>query len=257
MIFLMGGRGYVGSAYARLLDRMGLDYEILTRENFDTYVGRSCDLFINANGNSVKFLADREPLAEFDASVRSVVRSLTEIQSKAYIFLSSGDVYPDTTSPDTSCETQSIDLTQNSRYGFHKFLAETYVRSRHPNAWVFRMGGFVGQGMVKNAIFDMLNDKPVWLDLESELSFINTDTAADYVYRVFASKTPPGTFNLGPRGTVLLRDVYRRLGSKSEVQPDARRVRFELKTQKLEAALGAPLCTAQDEVEAFFQSLGR
>ena len=251
MIFLMGGNGFVGQAYARLFTQRGLPFEIITRENFDSFAGRSCDLFVNANGNSVKFMADREPVAEFDASVRSVVRSLTEIESQAYIFLSSGDVYPDTTSPAVTREDAPIDLARSSRYGLHKALAETYIRNSHPRALIMRMGGFVGPGMRKNAVFDMINGQPVWLDLDSELTFIGTDTAAQIVYALFEKGIAGETINLGPRVPVRLRGIYDRLGCMSEVKADARKVRFELNVDKLEALYGQPLPTTADEIEAF------
>jgi nucleoside-diphosphate-sugar epimerase len=199
-------------------------------------------------------MADREPVAEFDASVRSVVRSLTEIESQAYIFLSSGDVYPDTTSPAVTREDTAVDLTRSSRYGLHKALAETYVRNSHPRALIMRMGGFVGPGMRKNAVFDMISGQPVWLDLDSELTFIGTDTAARIVYALFEKGITGETFNLGPRIPMRLRDIYDRLGCTSEVRADARRVRFELNVDKLEAAYGQPLPTTIDEIEAFLAS---
>jgi nucleoside-diphosphate-sugar epimerase len=257
MIFLMGGNGFVGSGYSRLFTRLNLPYEIITRQNYDSFIGRECDLFVNANGNSVKFMADREPVAEFDASVRSVMRSIVEIKSGAYIFLSSGDVYPDTTVPALTREDLLVDLSKSSRYGLHKAIAETYVRNSHPRSLVMRMGGFVGPGMRKNAIFDMVNGQPVWLDLDSELTFIGTDTAAEIVYALYQRGVCNETINLGPRMPIRLRDVYDRIQCLSEVKADARKVRFELNVDKLEASLGSSLPTTEQEIDRFLTGLGR
>ena len=169
MILVIGGGGFVGQAYPRLFERLGLPYTIVTRENYDALSGIDCDLLINANGNSKKFLSDQDPVFDFDASVTSVVRSLERFKPRRYVLLSSGDVYPTQRSPAETQESAALDTTQMSRYGFHKYLAEMVVNAIHPAPLVIRMGGFVGPGMRKNAIFDMLNDAPVWLHPDSEL----------------------------------------------------------------------------------------
>jgi nucleoside-diphosphate-sugar epimerase len=166
-------------------------------------------------------------------------------------------VYPDTTNPSTSLESNSISIEKSSRYGFHKYLAETYVRTTHSNSIIMRMGGFVGLGMRKNAIFDMMNDKPLWLDLDSELTFINTDTAARLVYGLYENGITNETINLGPRNTVKLNDIYKRLNSQSVKQPEAKKVRFELNIDKLSQHASHALPETMQELEAFFIADGR
>jgi nucleoside-diphosphate-sugar epimerase len=257
VIFILGGEGYVGSAYPRLFQTLGLPHQVITRANYESFVGRSCDVFINANGNSKKFLSDRDPKWDFDASVRSVVASLEDFKTSAYIMLSSGDVYPEQTSPEVSREEMTIDATRQSRYGLHKHVAEHMVRSLRPNHIVMRMGGFVGPGMKKNAIFDILSDAPVWLTPDSQLQFISTDMAARLVWSLYENKRFGETVNLGAQGTVRIGDLHERLKSKSPFQPEARKVRFEISTEKLARLASLPLPTAAAEVEAFFQSIGR
>lgn len=256
MIFVLGGEGYVGSAYPRLFESLGLPHTVITRANYDRFIGQSCDVFVNANGNSRKFVADEDPKGEFDASVRSVLHSLEDFKAGSYVFLSTGDVYPVQASREITREDGAIDLRAQSRYGFHKHMAEILVRTLHPRALVMRMGGFVGPGMKKNAIFDMLNDQPVWLTPDSELQFIRTDTAARLVWEAQSQVSPGEIVNLGVKGVIRIEDVHERLGSKSVYRPEARKVRFELSTEKLEAIV-PDLPTTGGEIEAFFQSIGR
>jgi nucleoside-diphosphate-sugar epimerase len=243
-VFLLGGEGFVGSAYARLLPRLNVDLCVITRATYQDYVGQRCDVFINANGNSKKFLADRDPKLEFDASVRSVVHSLTDFAFDRYVFLSTGDVYPSQINPDVTREDSVLDPCLMSRYGLHKFTAEMHVRAvctQMGRPWlVMRMGGFVGPHMKKNAIFDMLHDQPLWLDLDSELQFISTDRAAQVVWSLVEHGVENETINLGSKGVVTLADVYQRLGCKSDVMPEAKRVRFELNTDKLASLSPVP-----------------
>ncbi len=64
MIYLIGGRGFVGSACARLFAAKGIEHRVITRENYASFRGTPCDVLINANGNSRKrysFTAMRLP----------------------------------------------------------------------------------------------------------------------------------------------------------------------------------------------------
>lgn len=250
MIFIIGGEGFVGSAYVRLLAGKGLPHQVINRANYDAFAGQACDVLINANGNSKKFMADRDPKWEFDASVRSVAHALEDFKAGYVIHLSTGDVYPDQSSPEVSREEQAIDPARQSRYGAHKYIAETLVRAAAPKHLIMRMGGFVGPGMKKNAIYDMLTGAPVWLQPESQLQFIGTDTAAKLVWGLYESGVRNEVVNLGASGAVRIGDIHARLGSASAFQPEARLVQFEISTQKL-AHLAGPLPTSAGEVAAF------
>ena len=215
MIFILGGQGFVGSAYARLFEAEDIPFSVITRQNYPDFIGRRCDVLINANGNSKKFLAEKDPKWEFDASTRSVVHALEDIRSDVYIQLSTGDVYPSQRSPAETLESQNIDSAQLSRYGLHKLIAEFAVKSLHPRHLIFRMGGFVGPGMKKNAIFDLMQGAPIWISPQSQLQFISTDTAARLVWSIYQAGVRGEIVNLGGRGVVKISDVIERLSSRS------------------------------------------
>lgn len=254
VIYVIGGNGFVGSAYARLLAAHRLPHRIVTRENYDSLRGTGCDILVNANGNSKKFLAIREPLNEFDQSVRSVAQTLEDFRCGTYVFLSTGDVYPDQSSPDLTGEDQPIDPARQSRYGLHKALAEQLVRGTQRKWLILRMGGFVGPGLRKNAIYDMLTGGPVWLSAQSELQFISTDSAARLVWGLVERGVHNQVVNLGAQGTVDLGALHRKMGSASSFTPDAPTIRFELSLEKLARLAGAPPPSSQAEVEAFLAS---
>ena len=251
MIYILGGEGFVGSAYARLLRELDEPFIVVTRANYGSLRGSACDVLVNANGNSRKFVAIREPLRDFDASVRSVAASLEDFKAKRYVFLSSGDVYPNTSSPEETCEDAPIDLSLVSRYGLHKYLAEQLVRSVHPAWLTVRMGGFVGPGLKKNAIFDMLTGDPVWLSPESELQFISTDNAARLVWALVQSGLQREVVNLGAEGVLQLGEFHRAIGSASVFKPGAPTVRYELSLERLRRLSGKPLPRTWDCVSDF------
>jgi nucleoside-diphosphate-sugar epimerase len=251
MIYIVGGAGFVGSAYARFCARRGLAHTVITRENTTALAGTSCDLLFNANGNSRKGLADSEPLREFDMSVRSVAETLANFKAKTYVFLSSGDVYPDPSHPETSLESQAPDLSQMSRYGLHKFLAERLVMGSHPDWLVMRMGGFVGPGIRKNAVYDILRSDKVWLSPDAQLQFIHTDHAAELVMGLVEKGVRREVVNLGAEGLVRLGDLHRDTGSRSPFDPAGRLVRYELSLEKLAKLVGTALPQSRAEVAAF------
>lgn len=240
MIYILGGNGFVGSAYARRLAAAGREFAIVTRDNYAEYVGRSCDILINANGNSKKFLADRAPLDEFDASVRSVRKSLAEIRCQTYVYLSTVDVYPDCSPGANTSEAAPLDGASQSTYGFHKYLAEQCVRHSAREWLIFRLGGFVGPGLWKNPIHDILGGGPLWLDPASQLQFLHTDRAADLALSLIDAGCRQEVFNLCGRDVVSLADVIEAAGTSVPVRPGSPVVHYEVDIAKLSSRCHAP-----------------
>lgn len=240
MIYIIGGKGFIGSAIVRACCRRAIEHRILAHDTIDQFTGSSCDILINANGNSKKYMADREPLWEFDASVRSVRASLANIHAARYIHLSSCDVYPDCSSPGSTREDQILDVTKQSAYGFHKYLAEQCVMRYAPQWLIFRMGGFVGPGLKKNAVYDILHGGPLWLNPRSELQFIHVDTAADIILELARSEQNHEIFNLCGAGTIALSEVLEAAGSGVVCEPGSPVVRYEVSIEKLSQIWNIP-----------------
>lgn len=240
MIFILGGRGLLGSAFARVCERRGQPFQIIDRQNYGNYAGARCDIFVNANGNSRKPLAKTEPLREFDASVRSVRASLIDFPCDQYVHLSSCDVYPDCSSPEFTKEDQRFDPAHQSPYGFHKYLAEECVRHAAGNWLIFRLGGFVGPGLKKNAVFDILTGGPLWLDPNSALQFLHTESAAEIMLDLAARGTVSReTFNLCGRGLIELTEIMEIAGT-VPVQPGSPCVRYDVSIEKISQVVAVP-----------------
>jgi len=240
MIFLIGGEGFVGSAFTRTLEARGIKHVIITRQNYHEFVGKRCDVVINANGNSSKILAVKNPLQEFDATVRSVRASLVDFKYDCYVYLSSCDVYPDCSSPTTTSEDTIIDITKQSPYGFHKYLAEQCVRHAAPNWLIVRCGGFVGPGLKKNAIYDILIGGRLWLNPKSELQFMNTDRFAEAMLELINRKKYNEIFNICGWGLIKLQDVIDAIQAKPKLQPQSPLVRYNVNIAKISKLLDVP-----------------
>ena len=251
MIYVVGWRGFVGSAFTRLCERLALEHQVITRQNYDGFRGTACDILINAGGNSKKYLSDNEPVADFDMSVRSVVETLEAFRAKTYVLISTGDVYPDQSTPEVTREDQSFVVNNLSRYGLHKFMAECLVQGIHPNWLNIRAGGLVGPGLKKNAIFDMLTDAPVWLTPNSELQFLSTDAAATIVWDLLEKAVRNEVINIGGLGLVRLQNVHDLIGSRSSFKKDARQINYELNLDKLQSLVDIPIPESISEVKEF------
>jgi len=240
MIFIIGGRGFIGSAFARNCSASNREFQVLDRQNYHEFIGQACDILINANGNAKKYLAQQEPLFDFNASVRSVRTSLIDFKYNLYVYLSSADVYPDPSSPQTTLEEQTLDVSRQSPYGFHKYLAEQCVQHVAKRWLILRLGGFVGLGLKKNPIFDIVNGEPLRVDPNSEMQFMSTDKTAEIVMDLLDQGFVHQVLNLSSCGVVKLLEVMDRVGYKGPVEPGSPHVRYEINVEKISRSVSLP-----------------
>lgn len=240
MIFIIGGNGFVGSAFARYCQSQGLEHAVITRENYNEFIGHSCKILIDANGNSKKYLADKCELEDFGASVRSVRASAIDFRYKLYVYISSCDVYPDCTNPETTREDIPILVNHQSKYGFHKYLAELCVQHIAKKWLIFRMGGFVGPGLKKNPIFDILHGGPLWLDQESELQYMSIDDAARIILEFTNKEFCNRIFNLCGDGIIKLKDIVEMVKHSISMVENAPYVRYEINIEKIKQEITIP-----------------
>src|SRR5439155_21307577 len=93
MYFVLGGTGFVGSAVCRFLEASGESHVTITRTNYNDWMGRSCETFVNCAGNARKFWSNLHPYDDFVASVELAVRSLHDFRYSQYVQISTVDVY--------------------------------------------------------------------------------------------------------------------------------------------------------------------
>lgn len=234
MIFVLGGKGFLGSALVQYCQNQRWDHASIEREDYARYAGSSCDLLVNASGSSKKFLALENPLQDFEMNVRTVRRSLEDFHFGAYVYFSSADVYPDSSSPDATREDLPIDPALQSPYGFHKSLGEQCVRHKAAEWLILRLSGFVGPGLRKNPIHDILSGNPLWVSPDSEFQYLHTKDLARIVFELAQQHTVRRQIiNVGAEGVIALRDVARLAGMTPAVQDGSPRVRCELAVDTL------------------------
>lgn len=253
MIYILGGNGFVGSAFVRLFEQLNIPYKNITRDVYEKFKGTSCDIFINANGNSKKFLANKDPKAEFEATVKSVCFSLHDFKYKKYVLCSTCDVYNNFEDESLNDEKSKIDIRKQSRYGFHKYIAENYVRYEAEDYLIIRFGGFVGPKLAKNPIFDILNGGPLWLNPESKLQYLHTDEAARIVWNLIEKGYKNEIFNVCGTGLIRLQDVIDYIGKEIEVKEEAPKVIYNINTEKINKVLDKRISLSSDTVFKFIK----
>lgn len=252
MIYVLGGQGFVGSAFVRWCESRRVDHVSVTRANYQSLRGSSCDLFINANGNSRKFLADRDPLADFDMNVRSALSTTRDFKFGKYVLISSIDVYDDVSDQTKTHEGAEIRPEALSAYGFSKYLTELVVR-RHTRDWIIpRLGGMVGPGLKKNPVFDVVSGQKLWVDPASEFQFINTDEVARIVMELVATGRNKEVFNVCGDGDVTISDVMAWAGRSLPRDPGLPTLHYAVCVDKLRSLTSVPRTAAA--VRAFVET---
>ncbi len=250
-LLVLGSAGFVGSAIVAEAKARGLSVLEIGRMNYTA--GLSARWVINANGNSKKFLAREEPAREFDLSVRSVMQSLHDFHFEHYAFLSTIDVYDNVRDPAQNAETAAIRREHLSPYGLHKLIAEDLVRHYAPQWLILRMGGFVGPGLRKNSIYDLLKGHPLRVHPDSRYQFQHTRALAQTVLDLLAHGVSREVWNVAGSGTISIREIAEWIPNATLPEPLGTPEHYEINIEKLRRA--RPVAETRDTVRQFVQNV--
>lgn len=248
MYFVLGGSGFLGKAITDQLKALNRPFASISKANYSEFVGQTCDVLINANGNSKKYLAKSDPAEDFELSVASVRRSIDDFTCDKYVYLSSGEVYAKKSGSETS-ESTRISVSEQSTYGFHKYLAEQLVRHAASNWLILRLGGFVGPELKKNVVFDLLSNQPTWVSLESTFQFLETKFAAEVVLSLCDGPLQNEVFNIAASDSISVADIAKILSVSPTARENAGTESHELDTRKLQKIHRVP--SSKESLENF------
>jgi nucleoside-diphosphate-sugar epimerase len=217
LIYVVGGRGLVGSAFVRFLDKEKVPCRVIDRQNRDQFWGTSCSTLIYANGNAIKFKANEDPFTDFVDSVSSAAEYVHRIGYQRFVHISSADVYDRPSSKEHTREDTEIDWARLPPYGYHKWLAEHYVRRFAKKYTICRLAGVLGKGLKKNPLYDYLHrERLVRISPDSYLNFIHADSMVKVVWEMLGRI--PGdceTYNVAASQGIRIGDLLRVVGRDS------------------------------------------
>jgi nucleoside-diphosphate-sugar epimerase len=233
---VIGYKGFIGSAIVRAANLKGFEVELIGKDYQLEKTG-CFDAIVDANGNSRKYIADTDPHSDFLMSVASVSLRATILRARTYVYLSSGEVYGPVQTITNSEETLIDRSIRKSNYGFHKLLAESLISHYAERSLIIRLGGFVGPGLVKNPVFDILNGNPIRVNPRSKFQFIDIDFASNLILDLVGNRSS-GIFNLASKDTITPEQIGSIAGvAVNCLHSDLPLEHHELNIRKLESTL--------------------
>ena len=251
MIFLIGGKGLIGSAFARYFKRKKISFKNITRKNKKKFFNKKCDLIIDCNGNGSKKYGIDFPLLDFKSSVESVVETLHNIKFNKYLYISSCQVYTNLSNEKYSKENfVSYDKKINS-YGFNKLVAEKYVKKFAKKHLIIRLPYIVGPNLKRNPFYDLLFKKRSFLTLNSKINCIHTDSIAEICMRLHRKKLS-GIYNIGSKNNIKISEVLKLLKlKKSDLKPNQKTKDInEINLKKIQKIIKLP--DALEEAKKYY-----
>ena len=231
-ICVIGKNGFIGSNIVKDLHGTGID-----RSGYSNFLKKDFDVVINANGNSKKYLSLKEPLLDFDLSVRSTLQSILDFKYDLYIYLSSCEVYEDLTK--NTLEESIINTSNISRYGLSKYMSECIVKNYCKKWVILRLNGPIGPNMKKGPIYDLMNNDDLWISIKSVMQLIDIKFISEFISILIEKNIFNETFNITGTDSICLEEVAQLLGSKSKF-PDYPIITHNIDTNKANSILELP-----------------
>lgn len=254
-IAVLGGRGMLGSDLVKFL---GEHHNIVAidKDNYDQYLGKNFDVLINANGNSRKFWANQNPYLDFEASTISVYQSLFDFKFKKYIYISSVFLYENfpslKISVKNSFEDKELNVKNFSPYSLHKFLSEQMVKRYASDYLIFRCNTMIGKNAKKGVVFDILNNKELFITLSSKLQIITTREVANVINHLLSKNTKNQIFNVGGKEQFAFNKTRKFFNRKIKVSLEAKKQDIEQDVSKLNKIF--KLKTSEEYLKDFLQN---
>ncbi len=165
MTALVGYTGFVGSNI--LEGSKGKIQERYNSKNIESAYGTSPDLLIYAGLRAEKYLANREPEADWKRILQAE-ENISRIEPKKLVLISTIDVFSRPKKVDENTTVESSDLQP---YGRHRLLFEKWVRDYYPDALILRLPALYGKNLKKNFIYDFIHFIPAMLTVKKMQEF--------------------------------------------------------------------------------------
>lgn len=249
---IIGSKGLLGSALVKFLKSKKLKVISINKKNYSKKKNLYADVLINANGNSNKYFANNNPLADFKKSFLITYKTILDFKFKKYIYISSGDVYSSPRKNSTN-EKMKIETPLNF-YGKNKYLAEKFIQF-YCNKWlILRLGPLIGAGLKKNAIYNIINNKKVFENMETKSSFINTYSVASILYRI-NKQIDNEIFNISGTGNISLKEIKKINNSNSKFDPKKDKKIYDISTKKISKYIKLPITS--NEIKKFLKLISK
>ncbi len=194
------------------------------------------DILIDCSGNSSKILPEKDPLKDFDLTVKNTLKSATELTFQKYIKISSCEIYTENTKEDSE-----IDLSKISRYGLSKYLAECIVKKYCKNWIILRLNAPLGKGLYKGALYDAIFGDKLWISPKSKFQVISTNFISEFIKYSIIYNLQNEIFNIAGKDTIELNKLME-IFQRKVPSPDNPIVEHSFNIDKVNKILPVPNC---------------
>jgi nucleoside-diphosphate-sugar epimerase len=149
---LIGHSGFVGG---NLLRQRPFD-DLFRSADIHEVAGREYDLLVCAGAPAEKWKANKDPAADRAALAR-LMDPLRTVRTRKAVLISTIDVYPRPVGVD---EDSPIEPAPENAYGTNRLELERFFHDRF-DSLVVRLPALFGDGLKKNAVYDLLNGNMV------------------------------------------------------------------------------------------------
>jgi nucleoside-diphosphate-sugar epimerase len=193
---VIGANGFVGRNLMRSFLMKNINAIGITRETLIGEIqGKHFRKVFFCAGNSKTFLSQKDPQFCLERNVNNLYQYLSNLSYDKFIYVSSVIVYPQTNL--LRSEHFLIDISDLSIYGTHKYLAERYVKEFAKTWVILRPTGFFGNGLKKNFLFDLRNNKEeVFLKKSSWIDYMPVEWFCN-VAAILSDKVENDVVNIG------------------------------------------------------------
>lgn len=225
----------------------------ISKDNYSQFVSHSFDAVVNANGNSKRFWAIKNPLEDFTASTVSVYKSLFDFKFSTYIYISSSDVYVDHSSSASTLEDKIQVSGKLSSYGLHKYLSERIIENHCKSYIILRASMLLGQNLKKGPIYDVINKNPLFISKTSRLQMIATYEIANVITFLIDKRIENDIFNAGGKGTVDFEKIQTYFSTPISFQDKNETQIYEMNVSKLNKLF--PLKSSEEYLQECINTL--
>jgi hypothetical protein len=156
MDILVGYTGFVGS---NLNQQHHFD-GVYNSKNISKAFGANPDLCVYAGVRAEKYLANKEPDADFQM-IETAFENIKRINPKNLILISTIDVFK---TPKEVDECTIIDTENLHAYGYNRYIFEQMVKKSVEHLHIIRLPGLFGKNIKKNFIYDLIYQIPSLLN---------------------------------------------------------------------------------------------
>jgi nucleoside-diphosphate-sugar epimerase len=150
---LIGYTGFVGGN----LKNQHEFAELYNTQNIHEIDGKTFDLVVSSATPAEMWKANQDPEADM-ASIQSLMDHLATIKAEQFILISTIANY---TRPIGVDEDSDLDTAHATPYGANRAKLEQFCREHFPKLLIVRLPGLFGNGLKKNAIYDLIHNNNV------------------------------------------------------------------------------------------------